>query len=116
MQVSCGFARCKGTLKVNEKGVKKVVNMPHKLMKGKDMGDLQQMPLTEEQRSIAAGFIAIAKDLQSYKAAIARLAENETAQHAQLQELAEMVNAHTAILEALRVAVEAKLGTPGSIH
>ena len=51
------------------------------------MSDLQQMLLTQEQKSIAEGFIAIAKDLQSYKAAIARLAENQEAEHAKMLEL-----------------------------
>ena len=57
------------------------------------MDDLQQMRLTEEQRSIAGGFIAIAKDLQSYKAAIARLAENQEAEHAKMIEMANLLEA-----------------------
>jgi hypothetical protein len=83
MRVSCWFLRCKGPLKVSEK----VQFVPSNALKGKDMSDLQQMLLTQEQKSIAEGFIAIAKDLQSYKAAIARLAENQEAEHAKMLEL-----------------------------
>ena len=55
------------------------------------MSDLKHLQLTEEQRSIAEGFIAIAKDLQSYKAAIARLAENQEAEHAKMLEMAKLL-------------------------
>ena len=57
------------------------------------MIDLQDTPLSEEQKSIAEGFIAIAKDLQSYKVAIARLAENQEAEHAKMVELAKLLEA-----------------------
>jgi hypothetical protein len=66
--------------------------------------------MTEIEKVIAEYFTAAAKDLESHKAAIARLAENQTAEHAKLVELAEVVNRHTAILESLRLAVEAKIG------
>ena len=87
------------------------------------MSDLKHLQLTEEQRSIAEGFIAIAKDLQSYKAAIARLAENQEAEHAKMLEMAKLLetvqevwtknfaelgallNAQTKLLEGLRALV-----------
>ena len=66
----------------------------------------------DEQRAIEGAFLAIAKDLESHNAAIARLAENQTAEHAKLIEMADIVNKHTDILESLRRAVEAKMGKP----
>jgi hypothetical protein len=75
-----------------------------------------------EAEKLIAGFVeAATKDLASHKAALDRLAENQEAQHAKLKEFADELNAHSAILEALRTAVEAKLGkplveSPGSVH
>jgi hypothetical protein len=65
-----------------------------------------------ETEMITDFFRLAAEDLVSHHTAIARLAENQTADHAKLLELAEIVNRHTEILESLRLAVEAKMGKP----
>jgi hypothetical protein len=57
-----------------------------------------------EKRLIADGFAAAAADLESHKAALSRLAENQEAEHALVAELAKMVNEHTGLLEAYRAA------------
>ena len=48
---------------------------------------------------------AVTKDLTSYKEAIARLTENQAAEHTQMLELAEEVNKHTDLLNKLNAAV-----------
>ena len=48
---------------------------------------------------------AVTKDLASYKAAIARLTENQEAEHKKMLELAEEVNKHTNLLNELNAAV-----------
>jgi hypothetical protein len=75
--------------------------------------------MNEAEKLIAAFVETATKDLASHKAALDRLAENQEAQHAKLKEFADELNAHSAILEALRTAV-AKLGgklpEPTSVH
>jgi len=48
---------------------------------------------------------AVTKDLASYKDAIARLTENQEAEHQKMLELAEEVNKHTDLLNKLNAAV-----------
>ena len=48
---------------------------------------------------------AVTKDLASYKAAIARLTENQEAEHKKMLELAEEVNKHKDLLNQLNAAV-----------
>jgi hypothetical protein len=45
----------------------------------------------DEKRLIADGFAATAADLESHKAALLRLAENQTAEHAKVTEMAEEI-------------------------
>jgi hypothetical protein len=71
-----------------------------------------QTDMTESEKMIAKGFQVFAADIASHKAALDRLVENQEAQQRTLEKQAKMINAHTEILESLRLAVEAKRGNP----
>ena len=56
----------------------------------------------KEKQVIAEGFVATAKDLLSYKAALDRLGENLQAEHAKIVEMAEMLNQHEVEIARLK--------------
>src|SRR4051812_38603393 len=85
---------------------------PLKVREKYAQGNERTGDMTDSEKLIAEGFRVFAADIASHKAALDRLVENQEAQQRALVEQAKMINAHSGILESLRLAVEAKSGNP----
>jgi hypothetical protein len=58
--------------------------------------------MTEAEKMIAEGFTIAARDLESHKAAIQRLQENQESQHKKLLEFAEVLDEHAKLLVSIQ--------------
>ena len=76
--------------------------------------------MNEEQQLIAKFMEAVTKDLQSYKEALDRLAENQAVQHRMLTEMVEQINRQAALVSEITAQMTAHLlpddKTPSAVN